>query len=303
MEELKTYFIDELDRSSIINAPSNSLLLPKTRYLSICLLLIFGICGRMIGQGNCLIYPAESGERTACELSYQAIEYPQGSRASQMLFDSAILVGPKYAWAYYQKSVPYFKHGLLNEAMQLLNKAVELEPKSYYLCYRAYWYFSHQSYEMCIRDLEKYYFEYQQPIEFTPGGDMEMRLLLGLSYARSGDIEKGVTTISDCISSYQSKDYLGIYDYYVLGSLYYKNGQFLEAAAAFDKQIEVNPNFADTYYFLGKIKKSEAKDAEARELLKIAKARFQGHDSGYTRNIWGINTSLAQVEEVLEDWE
>lgn len=278
MDKLKTYCISKI---------------------SLIFLLLLGFVSSMIGQGNCLIYPAESGERIACELSYKAIEYPQGSRASQMLFDSAILVGPKYAWAYYQKSVPYFKHGLLHEAMQLLNKAVELEPKSYYLCYRAYWYFSHQSYEMCIRDLEQYYFEYQQPIEFTPGGDMEMRLLLGLSYARLGDLEKGIKTISDCINSYESKDYLGIYDYYILGSLYYENGQFMEAAATFEKQIAVNPNFADTYYFLGKIKESEAKDAEARNLFQTAKARFEGQDSGYTRNIWGINASLSQVELAL----
>lgn len=280
MDELKTYFIS---RVAMIG------------------LLWLGISHPIIGQGNCLIYPAESGERTACELSYKAIEYPQGSRASQMLFDSAILIGPRYAWAYYQKSVPYFKHGLLHEAMQLLNKAVELDPKSYYLCYRAYWYFSHQSYEMCIRDLEQYYFEYQQPIEFTPGGDMEMRLLLGLSHARLGDLEKGIKTISDCIKSYESEDYLGIYDYYILGSLYYENGQFEEATAAFEKQITVNPNFADTYYYLGQTKKRDTKNAEAQELFQAAKARFQGQNSGYTRNIWGINASLAQVEEALKN--
>ena len=292
MEKLIIYFIS---RNPIVDI--------KFFRQPVCIgfFLIAAFIPSIIGQGNCLIYSAESGERRACELSYQAIEYPQGSRMSQMLFDSAIAVGPNYAWAYYQKSVPYFKHGLLHEAIQLLNKAVELEPKSYYLCYRAYWYFSHQSYEACIKDLEKYYFEYQQPIEFTPGGDMEMRLLLGLSYARIGDVKKGINIISDCINSYESKDYLGIYDYYILGSLYFEDGQFVEAAKILEQQLSVNPNFADTYYYLGIIKKGQGKNVEARKLFEMAKTRFIGKESGYTRNIWGINTNLTQVEAVLED--
>ena len=76
-------------------------------------------------QTNCFIYPEGSGERKACELSYKAIEYRQGSKESQILFDSAIAVGPKFAWAYYEKSVPYFKRGFLHEGLQILNKAIE----------------------------------------------------------------------------------------------------------------------------------------------------------------------------------
>ena len=37
----------------------------------------------LLSQGNCLVYPEDSGERKACELSYQALEHPHGSKASQ----------------------------------------------------------------------------------------------------------------------------------------------------------------------------------------------------------------------------
>ena len=47
------------------------------------------------------------------------------------------------------------------------------------------------------------------------------------------------------------------------------------------------------------MKENEAKNAEARNLFQTAKARFEGQDSGYSRNIWGINASLAQVEAAL----
>ncbi len=118
MDKLKAYF----------NKTSSRLVLS---------VLSITIAHLSFGQGNCLIYEKNSGERKACELSYQAIGYKQGSRESQILFDSAIAIGPNYAWAYYEKSVPYFKRGLLNEGIKLLNKAVALEPGNHYLCYRA----------------------------------------------------------------------------------------------------------------------------------------------------------------------
>ena len=48
----------------------------------------------------------------------------QGSKESQLLFDKAISMGPKYAYAYYQKSVPYFKRGLFAEGLSLITKAI-----------------------------------------------------------------------------------------------------------------------------------------------------------------------------------
>ena len=66
-------------------------------------------------QENCFIYPEGSNERKACDLVYEALEYKQGSRKSQILFDSILNLNPKYAWVYAQKSVPYFKRGFIIE--------------------------------------------------------------------------------------------------------------------------------------------------------------------------------------------
>ncbi len=217
MEKLKPYFIDLKCTIGLVSFLLSSLM--------------------SYGQGNCLLYPENSGERKACELSYKAIEYPQGSAASQMLFDSAISIGPRYAYAYYQKSVPYFKHGLLSEGIQLLNKAIELDPRSY-LCYRAYWYFSHLSYAHCIADLERYYSAMEGQMAFTPGGDMEMRLLLAVSYAKTGDLDRGINTILQCIGSYELESHIGLYDHYILGVLYYENGDMQKAAEALENQID-----------------------------------------------------------------
>lgn len=232
-------------------------------------------------QGNCLIYPEESGERIACELSYRAVEYRQGSRESQLLFDAAIEIGPKYAWGYYEKSVPFFKRGLLNEGVRILNKAIALEPKRY-LSYRAYWYFSHQSYSACIADLERYYVSLNGPMDFTPGGDMEMKMLLGLAYAQTANLIKGIAVVQDRIDTYQSEAYVGSYDYHVLGVLHFDNRQLEEAARAFEKQIELNEYFADSYYYLGLIKRYQGEEIEAQRLLQESLDRFEGRKGGHS---------------------
>ena len=171
-----------------------------------CLALFFFICniGFLLGQGNCLLYAEGSGERSACELSYRALEYKQGSKESQFLFDQAIEIGPNYAWAYYEKSVPFFKRGLFAEGVFLINKAIELEPQNY-LYYRAYWYFYNRSYELCIKDLEELYTVYKTFYTTTPGGEMEMRVILALAYAQSGNVSKGINWILNLMDSMLQK--------------------------------------------------------------------------------------------------
>jgi len=252
------------------------------------------------GQGNCLIYPIDSGERIACELSYRAIEYKQGSRASQVLFDVAIENGPNYAYAYYQKSVPYFKRGLLNEGIKLLNKAVELEPNSYYQTYRAYWYFSHHSYAQCIKDLEDYYTAHPKQSESTPGGEMDMGIILGIAHAKNGTLQQGIQSILNRIKNYGSPSYIGLFDYYVLGALYYDNGQFPEAENALQQQLEVHADFADTYYYLGLLNEKQGDKTEAKRFWQEALDRYERKKDGYSRSLWGMNVSKNKVIAALE---
>jgi tetratricopeptide (TPR) repeat protein len=248
------------------------------------------------GQGNCLLYPEGSGERIACELSYRAVEYRQGSRASQTLFDKAIELGPNYAWAYYEKSVPYFKRGLLSEGVSFLNKAIAIEPTGY-LYYRAYWYFQNRSFVACIADLEKHYFQLNGPVIYTPPGDMDMRLLLSMAYAHSDSLVKGIETMEKCIASYGDQDYLiGAYDYHLLGVLYYRNQQYAEAIDAFNKQLMINENIADSYYYLGLTSKAQSKAVLAQEYFTQSLRKY---DEGFSPNLFldfNLDRSMIEIE-------
>lgn len=267
----------------------------------IIILLVLMSHSPVFGQGNCLIYPEESGERLACELSYRAIQYKQGSNHSQVLFDAAIALGPEYAYAYYQKSVPFFKRGLLNDGFKLISRAIEIAPESY-LCYRAYWYFSHRSYVACIADLERYYFDLKGALMPTPGGEMEMRMQLGMAYAKTDQIEKGIKVVLDGINSYDEMGYfIGNFDYHVLGVLYYENEQWTEAVLAFEKQIEIHDYFADSYYYLGLAKKQLLDKKSAEGFFQKSLAKFNGKDGGYSYNVFGdFNVVRSDVEQALE---
>lgn len=271
------------------------------KHFCFSLFILISSVDLLYGQGNCLIYAEDSGERLACELSYRATTYRQGSKESQLLFDAAIRLGPKYAWAYYEKSVPFFKRGLFAEGVSLINKAIELEPKNY-LYYRAYWYFYNRSYERCIRDLEELYSVHNAAYTATPSGELEMRLLLAMAYAQSGDLAKGIYWIQNLMSSYEDQPSLkGYYDHFCLGVLYYENEQFSLARSEFEKQLIFNDSFADTYYYLGLIKNREYQQAQAQTCFQQALARFRGENGGYSVNFFTeFNTSKEDVEQALK---
>lgn len=216
----------------------------------IILLLLFLYNTCVYSQINCYIYPEGSKERKACELSHKAIKYKQGSRKSQLLFDESISASPNFSWSYAEKSIPYFKRGFLLKGLELLNKAVELEPKRY-LCYRAYWFFQYKNYMLCIKDLEKYYSLPNSYNELTPGGDKDMRILLGMSYAKLGEFKKGISIIEGCVRDNEKDKEFFFTDYSILGMLYFKNNEYNKALSALKIQIGIANNFPDTHYYLG----------------------------------------------------
>ena len=253
----------------------------------------------IMAQGNCLIYPENSDSRRACETGYQATEFKQGSRESQLLFDSALVLNPYYAWAYYEKSVPYFKRGLLQEGIQLLNTAVELAPLDY-LTYRATWYFQHESYGWCRRDLERFYAMEGAYLSYTMGGGLDMRILLGITYAKMGENEKALETVLFAIDDYPTLDFMGIYDYHTLGILYYLNGDYGAAQETLKKSIELNGEFADTYYYLALVEEEMGNAIASKQRLEEAMNRFEGRDGGYTGYPFCFPVDKVVVEEKMQ---
>jgi tetratricopeptide (TPR) repeat protein len=215
-----------------------------------------------------------------------------------LLFDSAIVFSPHFDYAYYQKAVPYLKRGFLEEGIKLLNKAVELAPLDH-LTYRATWYFQHESYAYCRRDLERFYAMDGAYLSYTIGGGLEMRILLGIVYSKMGENEKAVETVLVAIDEYPSRDFMGIYDYHTLGILQYFNGDYATAQETLEKSIAVNAEIADTYYFLALVEEELGNATAAHQRLQESINRFEGQDGGYTGYPFCFPVTKDVVEEKL----
>lgn len=247
-------------------------------FIVVCLLLFSNGAS---AQGDCSTFAENSKEREACAYGRKAIQFKQGSRQSQLLFDSAIAANPDYAWAYYEKSVPYLKRGLLNKGMQLLNKAVSLDALSY-LPYRASWFFQHKSYAHCSADLERYYAMEGAFPQNTPGGGMDMRIILGITYAHQGSNQRAIEIVKETIDAYPSADYWGPYDYHTLGVLYLRNEEYDQAKVAMLNSIKRNAQFADSYYYLALTAEQQGDLETAKYYINEAILRYQGEKNGYT---------------------
>lgn len=239
----------------------------KQVFLLLSLFLSFS--SFVFAQGDCVEYAPGTTERKACEYCSRAIEFRQGARESQQLFDSAIAACPTYAWAYMEKSVPYFKRGLPHLGLPLLNKAVELEPRNY-LCYRASWFYEYQSYSNAIRDLEIYYAMPQAGIQFTPSGDLNMEVVLGLCYARKGDYKKAIEIINRCIVKHPRESERAMLDFHALGVVKFLNGDNEDAIEILKRQLLHNQYVPDAYYYLGLAYREAGDEEKARSFLSEA---------------------------------
>jgi len=256
--------------------------------------LFFLFSALIFSQENCFIYPEKSPERKACELCDKAITYQQGSKESQLIFDEAIATAPNFAWSYYQKAVPFLKRGFLYEGLEILNNAVELKPLEY-LCYRAYWYWQYQNHNLCIKDLETYYALPKAYLQFTPGGEKDMRLILGLAYAKQNNYKKAIKTIEDCIATYKTEDDIGLSDYHTLAILYIKIKNYNKAIETMNMQFTVNKDIPDSYYYLGLAYKGKLNFKEAKIQFNKALLKFQ-EDNYYSNPNAGFKAYKIDVE-------
>jgi outer membrane protein assembly factor BamD (BamD/ComL family) len=78
---------------------------------------------------------------------------------------------------------------------------------------------------LCTQGLEAYYALLDAYLQYTPGGEMNMEIVLGLAYAKNENYVKAVETLENFTNSHQSKYEIGFFDYHVLGVLYVHNKQ------------------------------------------------------------------------------
>ncbi len=219
------------------------------KHLYFFIIIIF-ISENAFGIPNCYIYKEDENCYKACKEAEEAIKYPQGSKASQEHFLKSIELCPTFAYSFFEQSVPYAKRGLMNEWIDMINKAVELDPEMHLATRGWYhWFFMH-NYEAAIADVDR--LEAMVPYDIGPTGDAyyHLNIMKALCYKGLGNSEKAIELIENCMDS--EGYFKGPYDNIHLGVLYLEKGELSKALTEFEKQMQYN-NMSEAYFYSAKV--------------------------------------------------
>lgn len=243
---------------------------------------------------NCEMYKDNEPCYQACQESYKAIRYPQGSRNSQIHFDKAIEVCEDFAYAYHEKAVPYLKRGDFITWRVLMDKAVALEPEER-LGYRGWCRYQFlRDYQGAIDDIERLEAIVDYDIGYAQNGDCHLIVAKALAYKGLGQKDKALNILEAFVAD--PEFYALPYDLLHLGVMYLEQGAFVKALNALREQNKVNPQLADNYYYLAKVYKALGNAGEARKQIEKCLSLY---DQGlYRKDVYTTPMDAVSREEI-----
>lgn len=237
-------------------------------------LLAIVVVGRLYAQPNCNVYKMENNEPCyeACIIATSSTG-SQGSRVSQEDFDKALALCPTFAYAYFEKAVPYLKRGDFIGWKPLIDQAVNLSP-SEYLGYRGWCRYQFvRDFEGAIADFDALEKIVGRSIGYAINGDYHLLVAKALCYKGLGDKAMAIKIIEDHVAASDYSEFP--YDYFHLGVLKLEVGEIEEAISHLNKSLQYNPQLAETYYYLGLCFEKQGKIDEANRHLQKALGLYE----------------------------
>lgn len=219
-------------------------------------LLLYFVLLAAIGQSraqiNCNMYKwvGDSACYRGCQVYDFANQTYQGSRASQMLYDSVMAICPGFDMAYMEKAVPYLKRGDFVTWRYWMDQAVALNPAEH-LGYRGWCRYQFlRDYKGALEDLNA--LEKLKPLNmgYSVNGDYHLKIAQALCYKGLGDNTKAIDIIEQQLARNNYEP--GYYDYLHLVVLYLETGKPAAAVPLLEKQLQLSASFAETHYYLAK---------------------------------------------------
>lgn len=234
--------------------------------------LLIPILSKSQPNCNAFLYYGDSLRYKACKVSEKREGYYQFSKEYQAALDEAIAIDPGFAYAYEAKSTAYLKSGDFVTWIQLMDKAVALNPKEH-LSYRGWCrYQFFKDYEGAIRDIERLDSLSKYDIGHSVNAHYHLHVARALCYKALGQKEKAIDIIEKqlALSDYDP----GLFDYIHLGVLYLEIENYAKAETSLLKQQEIN-DLAENRYYLGLVYKITNQKSKAQKELEKAKVKYQ----------------------------
>jgi tetratricopeptide (TPR) repeat protein len=226
------------------------------------LLLIFCfifLSVHLIAQPNCNVYlwNGDTTQYKACQYLENNIgKYYQFSQNFHLVIDSALLICPRFAYAYREKSAPYVKSGNFIEWKKNIDLAVTYDSLIYLPVRASLRYKFFADYEGTIADIELLERLSPKLVEYTSNGTYHLEVVKALCYKQTGNSSKALSILEKHLLT--NKVTPGLYDLLHLAVLYLQAGRYREAEEFLLLQNKAF-EYSDTYFYLAKCYKAQSK--------------------------------------------
>ncbi len=245
------------------------------RYLLIGLGLLF--FSHTFSQENCEAYKyyGDTLKCKACEKAEESSKYYQFKMQFHQKLDEALKIDSTYAYAYREKSTAYLKSGDFITWKKIIDKAVkyDFEDNLGYRAWCRYQFF--RDYHGAIKDIEKLESLVTYDIGNGINGHYHLNIAKAICYDAIGEKQKAIQIIENQL---KVKNYfIGLFDYYQLGVLYYESADFNKALIALQRQIKEN-DLAEVHYYLALTQKKLNNLIAYKKELQTAKTMYLNNE-------------------------
>ncbi len=227
------------------------------------------------------------------EKRFKIAEHSQGAYLSQTMFDILKFQYPNYSDAYFEQSVAFNKRGEYAKGFELLDKAVQLDPKLH-LGYRGWMKLRK------LRDFENSLSDFNRLDSLTPnfvdtpwGEDIDF--LRGECYFGKKDYQKAIELFNRNIKN-QKEDWTDIHSFVYLGLCEYELGYYKKAISEFQRALNQTKNVPESYFGMAKAYLKLGQIEKAKEnILKAENSIY------YKRNdVYNEFLNEIYLSEILE---
>lgn len=208
---------------------------------------------------------------SSAEERFTFASHMQGVNLSQSMFEILKIGDPSNDDIYFEQSVPHNKRGDHEKGFELLDKAVELDPKMH-LGYRGYMKIRFlRDFEGALEDLDRLDSLTPQVID-TPWGE-DIDFLRGEACYGLQEYEKAINYFSRSIEN-QGKDWVDIQAFVYAGNSEYQLGNPEKAIDFYNQALEQSKYTVEAHLGLARIYAEKKQVKEARSHLELAKQYF-----------------------------
>lgn len=206
------------------------------------------------------------------EERFKIAEDSQGFYLSQSMFDILKLQNPDYSDVYFEQSVAFNKRGDYAKGFELLDKAVELDPKLH-LGYRGWMKLRKlRDFDNALNDLNTLDSLTPNFVDAPWGEDIDF--LRGECYFGKKDFQKAIELFNRNIEN-QKEDWADIHSFVYLGLCEYELGNYEKAITEFQRALKQTENVPESYFGMSKAYQKLGQIKKAKE--NILKAENNMH--------------------------